>query len=71
MLTHGQYLQPTPQHLPVAEFVHPDTFKELEEIDCKKDSCMGEWAACEVVISCRKACDIKRVCRIFILTFYT
>ena len=36
VLTLGQYLQPTPKHLPVAEFVHPDTFKELEEIGLQK-----------------------------------
>jgi lipoyl synthase len=27
VLTVGQYLQPTPKHLPVAEFIHPDTFE--------------------------------------------
>ena len=26
LVTIGQYLQPTPRHLPVAEYVHPDTF---------------------------------------------
>jgi lipoic acid synthetase len=31
ILTIGQYLQPTKQHLPVAEFVHPDRFKAFEE----------------------------------------
>jgi len=31
ILTIGQYLQPTKQHLPVVEFVHPDRFKALEE----------------------------------------
>jgi lipoyl synthase len=31
ILTVGQYLQPTRQHLPVVEFVHPDRFKALEE----------------------------------------
>lgn len=36
VLTLGQYLQPTPKHLPVAEFVHPDIFKELEEIGLEK-----------------------------------
>ena len=36
VLTLGQYLQPTPQHLPVAEFIHPDVFKELEEIGIEK-----------------------------------
>ena len=27
VLTMGQYLRPTPQHLPVVEYVHPDTFE--------------------------------------------
>ncbi len=31
ILTVGQYLQPTRQHLPVVEFVHPDRFKALEK----------------------------------------
>jgi lipoic acid synthetase len=30
ILTIGQYLQPTKQHLPVVEFVHPDRFKTVE-----------------------------------------
>jgi len=29
VVTLGQYLQPTKQHLPVDRFVHPDTFEEL------------------------------------------
>lgn len=32
VLTLGQYLQPTPKHLPVQRFVHPDEFNELKEI---------------------------------------
>lgn len=32
VLTIGQYLRPTPLHLPVQRFVHPHEFKELEEI---------------------------------------
>ena len=32
VVTLGQYLQPTPKHLPVAEFVHPDTFAKLEAL---------------------------------------
>ena len=36
ILTLGQYLQPTPKHLPVAEFIHPDVFAELKEIGLKK-----------------------------------
>jgi lipoic acid synthetase len=31
ILTIGQYLQPTPDHLPVEEFVHPDVFAEYEQ----------------------------------------
>jgi len=31
MLTIGQYLQPTPQHLPVSRYVHPDTFARFEQ----------------------------------------
>ena len=30
-MTIGQYLQPTPKHLPVQEFIHPDTFAMLKE----------------------------------------
>ncbi|MCL6523109.1 MAG: lipoyl synthase [Thermoflavifilum sp.] len=32
VLTLGQYLQPTPQHLPVQRYVHPDEFAEYREI---------------------------------------
>ena len=31
LLTIGQYLRPTPHHLPVAEFVHPDRFRHWDE----------------------------------------
>jgi lipoic acid synthetase len=30
MLTIGQYLQPSPSHLPVLRYVHPDTFVQFE-----------------------------------------
>ena len=30
VLTIGQYLQPTKKHLPVKEFITPETFKEYE-----------------------------------------
>ena len=36
ILTIGQYLQPTPNHLPVAEFVTPEKFKEYKEIALQK-----------------------------------
>lgn len=32
ILTMGQYLQPTPKHLPVASFVSPEKFQEYKEI---------------------------------------
>ena len=32
VLTLGQYLQPSPKHLPVQRFAHPDEFAELKEI---------------------------------------
>jgi len=32
IMTIGQYLQPTPQHLPVKEYIHPDIFNEFKEI---------------------------------------
>ena len=31
ILTVGQYLAPTKQHLPVADYVHPDRFRALQE----------------------------------------
>ena len=30
ILTLGQYLQPTPEHLPIARYVHPDEFAEFK-----------------------------------------
>lgn len=35
ILTLGQYLQPTPKHLPVAEFITPEKFAEYKEIGLK------------------------------------
>ena len=32
LLTLGQYLRPSAQHLPVVEYVHPDSFKLYERI---------------------------------------
>ena len=36
VFTLGQYLQPTPKHLPVKEYVHPDKFAEYKEIGLQK-----------------------------------
>ena len=35
ILTLGQYLQPTKEHLPVAEFIHPDQFLMYKEFGLK------------------------------------
>ncbi len=36
VFTIGQYLQPTTKHLPVQEYIHPDTFKKYETIGLEK-----------------------------------
>jgi len=36
VFTIGQYLQPTPKHAEVVEYVHPDIFKKWEEIALAK-----------------------------------
>ena len=36
IMTIGQYLQPTPKHLPVKEFIKPEQFKKYEEIGLEK-----------------------------------
>jgi len=36
VVTLGQYLQPTPKHLPVARFVHPDDFKRYKDYGLNK-----------------------------------
>lgn len=35
ILTLGQYLQPTPKHLPVKEFITPEKFAEYKEVGLK------------------------------------
>jgi lipoic acid synthetase len=35
ILTLGQYLQPTPKHLPIAEFVTPEKFEKYKELGRK------------------------------------
>ncbi|MFB9324850.1 lipoyl synthase [Paenibacillus aurantiacus] len=36
ILTLGQYLQPTPNHLPIVRYVHPDEFAQLKEEGLKR-----------------------------------
>ena len=38
ILTLGQYLQPTKEHLPVDRFVHPDEFKNFKELGIRMGS---------------------------------
>ena len=42
VLTIGQYLQPTKMHLDVVEYIHPDLFKEYEEVGLAKGFDMVE-----------------------------
>ena len=36
IMTIGQYLQPTPKHLPVKEFITPEQFEKYEKIGLEK-----------------------------------
>lgn len=36
VLTMGQYLRPSPRHLPVIDYLHPDVFDELREVALDK-----------------------------------
>ncbi len=36
VLTLGQYLRPSPQHLPVVDYIHPDAFKRYEVVGYEK-----------------------------------
>ncbi len=36
VLTIGQYLQPTPKHLPVKEFIHPEVFEKYKKAGLEK-----------------------------------
>ncbi|MCA0757390.1 lipoyl synthase [Paenibacillus sp. N4] len=36
ILTLGQYLQPTPKHMPISRYVHPDEFAKLKEEGLKR-----------------------------------
>ena len=56
-LTMGQYLRPTPQHLPVVEYVHPDTFAFYKEIAEKKG--FSHVASGPLVRSSYHAADFK------------
>ena len=51
VLTLGQYLKPTPKHLPVFRFVHPDEFAELREIGYSLGfDYVGKRPACSFIL---------------------
>jgi lipoic acid synthetase len=56
-LTMGQYLRPTAQHLPVVEYIHPDTFALYKEIAEKKG--FSHVASGPLVRSSYHAADFK------------
>ncbi|MCB1224632.1 MAG: lipoyl synthase [Verrucomicrobiales bacterium] len=57
VLTLGQYLRPSPQHLPVIEYVHPDTFENYKQIALKKG--FRHVASAPLVRSSYHAADFK------------
>ena len=57
VLTLGQYLRPSPQHLPVVEYVHPDTFENYKQIALKKG--FRHVASAPLVRSSYHASDFK------------
>ena len=57
VLTLGQYLRPTPKHLPVVDFIHPDKFAEYKEIAIAKG--FRHCASGPLVRSSYHAADFK------------
>jgi lipoic acid synthetase len=53
ILTLGQYLQPTRNHHPVIDWIHPDQFASYKEWGLKKDSDMlkaARWYARHIML---------------------
>ena len=57
VLTLGQYLRPSPSHLPVVEYIHPDTFENYKQIALKKG--FRHVASAPLVRSSYHAADFK------------
>ena len=57
VLTLGQYLRPSPNHLPVVEYIHPDTFENYKQIGLKKG--FRHVASAPLVRSSYHAADFK------------
>ena len=57
VLTLGQYLRPSANHLPVIEYIHPDTFENYKEIARNKG--FRHVASAPLVRSSYHAADFK------------
>jgi len=57
VLTLGQYLRPSQQHLPVIDYIHPDTFENYKQIALKKG--FRHVASAPLVRSSYHAADFK------------
>lgn len=57
VLTLGQYLRPSEQHLPVVSYIHPDTFENYKQIGIKKG--FRHVASAPLVRSSYHAADFK------------
>ncbi len=57
VLTLGQYLRPSANHLPVIEYIHPDTFENYKQIALKKG--FRHVASAPLVRSSYHAADFK------------
>ena len=57
VLTLGQYLRPTPRHLPVVEYLHPDVFEDYKQI--AKDKGFRHVASGPLVRSSYHAADFR------------
>ena len=52
MLTVGQYLQPSANHLPVQRFVHPDEFEEYGEYATSIGFTQAAWTIGSLKLPC-------------------
>jgi lipoic acid synthetase len=57
VLTLGQYLRPSPQHLPVVSYIHPETFENYKQIALNKG--FRHVASAPLVRSSYHAADFK------------
>jgi lipoic acid synthetase len=57
VLTLGQYLRPSANHLPVIEYIHPDTFENYKQIALRKG--FRHVASAPLVRSSYHAADFK------------